>query len=63
MSVQGSPKLSRYSICEWLNENESQIVSASLSFALFPSSCFLSKQIYSWSLPYQTQERLLLHSA
>lgn len=40
MSVQGSPKLSRDYICEWLNANENQIISASLSFALCPSLAF-----------------------
>lgn len=46
MSVQGSPKLSRDSICEWLNEKESQIISASSSFALSPAlACFKNRFI------------------
>lgn len=40
MSVQGTPKLSRDSICKWLNEKESQIISASLSFAPSPALAF-----------------------
>lgn len=46
MSVQDAPKLSRDSICKWLNENESQIISASLSFAPSPAlSFFLNRFI------------------
>lgn len=40
MSVQRTPKLFRDSICKWLNENESQIISASLSFAPSPALFF-----------------------
>lgn len=38
--MQDSPKLSRDSIREWLNENESQIIFASLSIALSPALAF-----------------------
>lgn len=37
MSVQGSPKLYGDCICKWLNEKESQIISASL-LSVLPSA-------------------------